>query len=57
MERTELRLLKGCSQDPLRFSKYSQQNKMIFQSTTLALLVSIIVSLVVISTVLGLLNN
>lgn len=57
MERIELRILERCSQDTLRFSKYSQQNKMIFQPTTLALLVSIIVGLVVISAVLGLSNN
>ena len=57
MERIELCLLKRCGQDTLRFPKYSQQNKMIFQPTTLALLTCIIVSIVIISMALGLLND
>ena len=57
MERIELRLLERCGQDTLRFSNYSQQNKMISQLTTLALPVSTVVSLVIISTALVSLNG
>ena len=57
MERIELRLLKRCGQDTLRLSNYSRQNKMISRLAILALLVSTVVSLVIISIALASLNG